>query len=66
MADYFGIYPVENSKHKRTIQIKDDLLTSIRTGGYRYNIYAFEKDKFYSEHSLKNFASKKDENSDEC
>lgn len=62
MADYVGIYQVENSKHRRTIQIKEDHLTSIRTGGDRHNLYAFEKDKFYFEHSLEIFEFKKDEN----
>jgi len=62
MADYVGIYQVENSRQQRTIQIKDDHLTSIRTGGDKHNLYAFEKDKFFFEHSLEIFEFKKDEN----
>lgn len=63
MADYVGIYKVENAKnHQRTIQIKDDHLTSLRTGGDRHNLYAFEKDKFYFEHTLEIFEFKRDKN----
>ncbi|MFK7772610.1 MAG: serine hydrolase [Saprospiraceae bacterium] len=63
MAEYVGIYKVENAtNHQRTIQIKDDHLTSLRTGGDRHNLYAFEKDKFYFEHTLEIFEFKRDKN----
>lgn len=63
MADYVGIYQVENAKnHQRTIQIKDDHLTSLRTGGDRHNLFAFEKDKFFFEHTLEIFEFKRDKN----
>ena len=62
MADYVGIYQVEDSKQQRTIQIKDDHLTSIRTGGDLNNLIAFEKDKFYFENYLEIFEFKRDEN----
>ena len=62
LADYAGVYEVENSSHKRTIRVKDDHLTSIRTGGELYNIYAFEKDKFYFENSMTIFEFKRDAN----
>jgi len=62
MADYVGIYQVENSKQQRTIQIKDDHLTSIRTGGDLNDLLAFEKDKFYLENHLEIFEFKRDEN----
>lgn len=61
MADYVGIYQVENSKQQRTIQIKDDHLTSIRTGGDLNNLLAFEKDKFYFENYLEIFEFKRNE-----
>lgn len=60
LADYVGVYQVENSKHQRTIRIKDDHLTSIRTGGELHYLYAFEKDKFYFDDALEIFEFKRD------
>lgn len=59
LADYVGIYQVENSKDKRTIKIKDGHLTSFRTGGNLLNLYSYDKDKFYFEKSLDIFEFKR-------
>lgn len=59
LADYIGIYQVENSKDKRTIKIKDGHLTSFRTGGNLLNLFPYDKDKFYFEKSLDIFEFKR-------
>ena len=59
LADYVGIYQVENSKDKRTIKIKDGHLTSFRTGGNLMNLYPYDKDIFYFERSLDIFEFKR-------
>ncbi len=60
LSAYKGVYQVENSRQKRTIQVKDNHLTSIRSGGSLKNLYPLGEHKFFFENSLEIFEFKVD------
>jgi CubicO group peptidase (beta-lactamase class C family) len=51
LEEYIGVYEFEDSS-TRIITLEDDQLYSMRTGGSKYKIYPYKKDKFLFEENL--------------
>lgn len=61
LKKYEGIYQVNDDKSKRTLRVQDGVLTTQRTGGEVFELFPFEKDKFYFKKSLTIFEFTRDE-----
>ena len=60
LEEYVGVYQVSDGKSKRTIQVKDQHLTTQRSGGEVIDLYPFDKDQFYFKNSLTLFTFNRD------
>ena len=59
LEEYVGVYQVNDGKTKRTIQVKDQHLTTQRSGGEKIDLYPYAKDQFYFKSSLTLFTFKR-------
>ncbi|MEM9917417.1 MAG: serine hydrolase [Bacteroidota bacterium] len=62
LKEYVGVYQVEDQQGKRTILMDGDHLTSQRSGRDLYNIFPYEKDRFFFENNLTTFEFVRDAN----
>lgn len=49
LQEYIGVYDIEDSEDKRVFTVSDGQLYSQRAGGQQFQVFPYEKDKFYYE-----------------
>ncbi|MBE0654224.1 MAG: serine hydrolase, partial [Bacteroidales bacterium] len=60
LQEYVGVYEFGDD-YTRTISLSEGQLYSMRTGGSRFEIYPFERDKFFFRNSLSTLTFNRDE-----